>query len=116
MVLPSAGHRFAGAEYAGLAGRTLAAGALPELRLLERTPPLAEQTAAAVPPPWRALLEACGDQYDVAEEDFVPPAAATAAAASDEPAPAPTVASKRYYWGAGLVYDIVVTLTLHYFA
>lgn len=66
----SMGHRFSGAEYAGLADRTLAAGELPELRLLERTPPLAEQTAVAIPPKWLELLRECGDRYDVEEGEF----------------------------------------------
>ena len=65
----SSGHRFSGAEYMGLKDRLRPTG-LPELRLLERTPPLEEQTAAAVPARWRELLEACGDRYDVAEDDF----------------------------------------------
>mmetsp|Transcript_80088 Transcript_80088/g.248547 ORF Transcript_80088/g.248547 Transcript_80088/m.248547 type:complete len:353 (+) Transcript_80088:49-1107(+) len=66
----SAGHRFAGAEYAGLCSRSLGPGELPELRLLERTLPLSSQTEAAVPPRWHALLEGCGDRYDIAETDF----------------------------------------------
>ena len=70
----SSGHRFAGAEYMALKDKVLAPGELPELRLLGRTPPLAEQTEAAVPPRWRALLESCGDRYDVAEADFAQPA------------------------------------------
>jgi uncharacterized membrane protein YgcG len=66
----SAGHRFTGAEYAGLADRTLAEGELPEMRLLERTPAFDKQTAAAVPPRWRELLLECGDVYDIAEADY----------------------------------------------
>ena len=56
------GHRFQ-ADYAGLLNRTLAPGELPELRLLEHTPPMEEQTAAAIPHEWRELLEGCGDRY-----------------------------------------------------
>ena len=66
----SAGHRFTGAEYAGLADRTLAEGELPEMRLLERTPAFDEQTAAAVPPRWKELLLDCGDEYDISEADY----------------------------------------------
>jgi hypothetical protein len=68
----SAGHRFAGAEYEQLRWRSLAPGALPELRLLERTPALSseQQTDAAVPARWRALLEGCGNCYDIAEADY----------------------------------------------
>ena len=59
----SASHCFTGSEYARLADCSLAAGELLELRLLERTPSLAEQTAAAIPPQWRELLLMCGDCY-----------------------------------------------------
>ncbi len=66
----SAGHRFAGLEYANLAARVLPSNGLPEMRLLELTPPLSAQTSEALPERWRSLLERSGDVYGITEAVF----------------------------------------------